>query len=175
MDAQTGNTLSPPQNAAIPTNLPYINFRMKDFSQTSSSYPGSDACAAQILELAEAYYDAANALFDTAKKNGPLSYAPARLCSIHAIELFLNAFLRNRGESAESIRARMHNLADEEFVTKLILKKKTAKHLQEMTKRREYLISRYAPERASQHTELNRLTATLEEVRAKTNKYLAQA
>ena len=53
------------------------------------------------------------------------------------------------------------------FVVALGLRKRTAAHLVAMTERREYLISRYAPEQASQHTELNRLRATLEEVRKK--------
>jgi hypothetical protein len=58
-------------------------------------------------------------------------------------------------------------------VAELKLRKKTAEHLQAMTERREYLISRYAPELTSQHTELNRLQATLEEVRKKTAAKLA--
>jgi len=71
------------------------------------------------------------------------------------------------------VRARLHNLADERFVEELKLRKKTAEHLRAMTERREYLISRYAPELTSQHTELNRLQATLEEVRKKTAAKLA--
>lgn len=80
-------------------------------------YPGSQAEVAEIMELAESYYEAAQALFTNARKRRPLSYAPARLCSIHAIELYLNAFLRRSGETPEKVRARMHNLADETFWT----------------------------------------------------------
>ena len=61
----------------------------------------------------------------------------------------------------------MHNLANQEFCNVLRLRKKTGRHLVEMTARREYLISRYAPELTSQHTELNRLRATLTEVQTK--------
>lgn len=136
------------------------------------SYPGSDASVEGIFDLAEAYYEAANALLCTAKKGAPLSYAPARLCAIHATELYINSFLRRAGQSPERIRGRLHNLADKEFVEVLKLRKKTAIHLSEMTKRREYLISRYAPELATQHTELNRLTATLDEVRSKVSQHL---
>ncbi len=137
-----------------------------------TTYPGSSADIQDVVELADAYYDGAVALFQNAKKGERLSYAPARLCSIHAIELYLNVFLRHQGSSPEQIRGRLHNLADPAFVSKLKLKKKTAAHLDAMTERREYLISRYAPELASQHTELNRLTATLEEVREKVTSYM---
>lgn len=136
-------------------------------------YPGTEADPRQILDLAEAYYDAAISLFAGARKGQPLQYAPARLCSIHAIELYLNAFLRNDGEEPGQIRGRLHNLSDARFVAALRLRKKTADHLQAITDRREYLISRYAPEQTSQHTELNRLRATLEEVRKKTSEKLA--
>jgi hypothetical protein len=94
------------------------------------------------------------------------------MCAIHAIELYLNAFLRHEGVAPEEIRKRMHNLAEPRFVDKLKLRKKTALHLKAMTTKREYLISRYAPERITEHTELNRLTATLREVKAKVGKYL---
>ena len=140
--------------------------------QTKRYYPGSHAEIEEIIDLAEAYYEAAKVLFQNGSKGDSISYAPARLCSIHAIELFLNAFLRYEGRSSEQIRGRLHNLADEAFTTKLRLRKKTADHLTAMTEKREYLISRYAPELAFQHTELNRLTATLEEIRSKMIMYL---
>jgi hypothetical protein len=114
---------------------------VKDINGELSRYLGSDASFQDIFDLAEAYCQAANALLCTAKKGEPLTYAPARLCAIHATELYLNAFLRKGGQNAASIRGRLHNLADEEFVEALGLRKKTANHLAEMTKRREYLIS----------------------------------
>ena len=66
----------------------------------------------------------------------------------------------------------MHNLADPTFVAALQLRQKTARHLEELTGRREYLIPRYAPELVSRHTQLNRLTATLVEVMTKLGAYL---
>lgn len=135
-------------------------------------YPGDNADVQDILCLAEAYSDAAAVLLQNAQRGVPLSYAPARLCSIHAIELCLNAFLRSRGIPNCQIRGRMHDLADTDFVDSLSIKKKTAAHLVAMTEKREYLISRYGPEAAKEHTELNRLTATLEEVMRKVKKYL---
>jgi hypothetical protein len=137
------------------------------------SYPGDNAAVQDILRLAEAYHAAATALFQNAQRGAPLSYAPARLCSIHAIELCLNAFLRSRGVPNSEIRARVHNLADTTFIDTLRLRKKTADHLVAMTKKREYLISRYAPEFVEQHSELNRLTATLNEVMSKVTKYIS--
>ena len=138
-------------------------------------YPGSNAEPEDILDLAEAYYEAAISLLEVGKKVDKLRYAPARLCSIHAIELFLNAFLRHGGAAPELVRSRLHNLADDSFVKALRLRQKTALHLDEMTKRREYLISRYAPEAVSQHTELNRLRASLEEIRKKTSAHICAA
>lgn len=94
------------------------------------------------------------------------------MCAIHAIELYLNAFLRHEGVTPEEIRGRLHDLAEATFVDKLKLRKKTAQHLEAMTAKREYLISRYAPERAKEHTELTRLAATLAEVMKKVGKHL---
>lgn len=135
-------------------------------------YPGSTAEVTDIIDLAEAYYDAANALIQAAKKRGRLSYAPARFVSIHAIELFLNAFLRHHGAPPEEVRGRLHNLSDDGFRSELKLRKKTAQHLVDMTQKREYLISRYAPEQVAKHTELTRLNATLKEIRKKTLAHL---
>jgi len=133
-------------------------------------YPGSTASAVELIRLADTYLDAATQLMNSACKKRPLSYAPARLCAIHAIEIYLNAVMRIHGVPAVEIRARMHNLANPEFTALLKLRKKTALHLAEMTARREYLISRYAPDMTAQHTELNRLQATLNEVSTKTRK-----
>jgi hypothetical protein len=134
---------------------------------SENRYPGSLATVREIIDLAEAYYHAANVLFQRAQKEAPLSYAPARFCAIHAIELYLNAFLRHEGVAPEQIRKRMHNLADPTFVATLKLKKKTAQHLETISARREYLIARYAPEQYSQHTELSRLSATMAEIMVK--------
>ncbi len=135
-------------------------------------YPGETASKWQMLDLADEYYQAALTLFKKSQKEAPLSYEPARMCSIHAIELYLNAFLRHEGASPGSIRARNHNLADPAFSAQLKLRKKTADHLAAMTGKREYLISRYAPESIAVHTELNRLTVTLLEVATKVHKYM---
>ncbi|MBX4940099.1 hypothetical protein [Rhizobium binae] len=138
----------------------------------SNEYPGSNANALEVLDLANAYFLASKCLFSESHRHVALPMAPARMCAIHAIELYLNAFLRHEGVAPEEIRKRMHNLVDQRFVAKLQLRKKTALHLQAMTAKREYFISRYAPEQAREHTELNRLAATLVEVMVKVGKYL---
>ncbi|WP_245450346.1 hypothetical protein [Neorhizobium sp. SOG26] len=136
-------------------------------------YPGSNASVREILALANSYYQAAIVLFrESQKKLVPLSSAPARMAAIHAIELYVNAFLRHEGAAPEEIRKRMHNLAEPTLVAKLKLRKRTALHLEEMTARREYLIARYAPERVTDHTELNRLSATLVEVMKKVGEHV---
>ncbi|MCB2402582.1 hypothetical protein ELI49_24355 [Rhizobium ruizarguesonis] len=138
----------------------------------SNEFPGSNAKPWEVLNLANAYSRASILLFSEGQKQVALSIAPARMCAIHAIELYLNAFLRHEGVTPEEIRKRMHNLAEPMFVAKLKLRKKTALHLEAMTAKREYLISRYAPERTKEHTELNRLHATMAEVMAKVRKHL---
>ncbi|MEM9797371.1 MAG: hypothetical protein AAF919_12835 [Pseudomonadota bacterium] len=135
-------------------------------------YPGSQAELHEIVDLAEIYFDTAEKMFSDRVKGEGLAHAPARFCAIHAIELFLNAFLKSEGDRPAQIRGRLHNLCNERFISDLRLKKKTAEHLREITERREYLIARYAPDRTSQHTQINRLQATLREVRKKTRQYL---
>lgn len=144
-----------------------------DEKSTETHYPGDAASVPEIMELANAYNKAALALFESGARGRALNCAPARLCSIHAVELYLNAFLRSRGVPNCQIRARMHNLADEDFVTTLVLRRKTARHLEAITKKREYLITRYGPEVTDGLTEITRLKATLGEVSMKTARVLS--
>lgn len=136
-------------------------------------YPGSQACASELLHLAEVYHQAAIELFENADRRTAISYAPARLCSLQSIELCLNAFLRHSGASCGEIRARRHGLVDETFIQTLRLKKKTAAHLETLTEQREYLLTRYAPDLVSEQSALTRLRATLNEVMQKTKAHLA--
>ena len=131
------------------------------------TYPGSCASAEEVVYLATEYHQAAHTLLQNARKGKPFSRAPARLCAIHAIELYLNAFLLYLGETPGQIRSRQHNLAEKTRLAVdggLTLRKKTAGHLIKMSQDREYLISRYGPETATTLSEVNRLMATLEEV-----------
>lgn len=141
------------------------------------SYPGADASTDDVLYLASWYYQAAFVLWKetsriTVYKYDPLAFMPARLLTIHAIELCLNAFLRHEGLSAKDVRARQHDINEPSFIKALKLKPKTANHLRDLTARREYLAARYAPERSRDLSEINRLEATLAEVMVKVTAYI---
>jgi hypothetical protein len=122
------------------------------------------------VALADEYLLAAELLMQRGRPGEPLSRAPARLCAIHAIELYLNAFLLDRGVSHAQVRAQMHNLADRTELALahgLVLRKLTREHLVKMTDDREYLVSRYGPEMSATLSQVNRLMATLNELAKK--------
>lgn len=140
-------------------------------STKTNSYPGSTAAPADIAALADEYRRASIDLVRAGRKGEPLSRAPGRLCAIHAIELYLNAFLLAGGTPPEQVRSHFHNLAalaERAIASGLDLRKRTSEHLRKVTEDREYLVSRYGPEMTSTLSELNRLMATLEEVSKKT-------
>lgn len=140
-------------------------------------YPGEDASAAQLLALAEQYRVAAHLLLkQQSRPKEPLSRAPFHLTAIHAIELYLNALLMHVGMKAAAIRGMQHNLSlrTKAAVTKgLVLRKRTATHLETISGNREYLASRYGAEMTSSPSQINRLTATLDEVAAKVTKIVS--
>ncbi len=141
----------------------------------TATYPGTATSIPEIMDLAAQYHQAAAVLVLNAEQvggPGPVRYGPARFCAIHAVELCLNAFLRLEGAPPKAVRARMHNLADDRFVTTIGLRRKTAQHLHSLTAQREYLIARYAPDLLAQQSQLNRMMATLVEVQAKTHAFV---
>jgi hypothetical protein len=104
------------------------------------------------------------------RKGEPLSRAPFRFAAIHAIELYLNAFLLHRGQGTGVVRGLQHNLAartDLALREKLVLRRRTVAHLHSMTINREYLVMRYGPETKVTASQVNRLSATLDEVAGK--------
>ncbi len=120
-------------------------------------------------DLADEYRCAAEALFQTGRPRQPLSRAPYRLVAIHAVELYLNAFLLAAGHPCKTVRGLQHDLAARTQLAldaKLGLRKRTMEHLFRLSQTREYLITRYDPE-APAGSELNRLAATLTEVAEK--------
>jgi hypothetical protein len=132
-------------------------------------YPGSGASAAEVISLAEAYRKDAVALLARKRGGEPLLDAPGRLCAVHAIELYLNAFLIKLGKAPEGIRSSRHDLAEKAKLASaggLVLRRRTAIHLATMTQRREYLVLRYEPEMGSL-SQVTRLGATLEEIASK--------
>lgn len=129
--------------------------------------PGDSASVEQILRLAEEYRKAAHSLLTLGRRGDPLSRAPCRLSAIHAVELYLNALLLYKGHEPHCIRKMQHDLSARTKLALdggLSLRKRTADHLSVLTGNREYLVTRYGPEMVSTISQINRLTATLDEV-----------
>jgi hypothetical protein len=137
-------------------------------------YPGAEAKAPEILRLAQAYDRAARGLLELSKGSGELGHAPARFCVIHAVELYLNAFRRSRGEDAASIRSSRHDLSDPALADALSLRVRTRNHLGRLSDDREYLRTRYDPDSLNNLSELTRLTSTLNEIASKVAKAICQ-
>lgn len=131
----------------------------------SGLYPGDDASPNQILALAGEYDSAAQILLSTNTKN---VRRPFRMTALHAIELYLNAHLVHIGFTLANIRGLQHDLATRAAIlaNDLKLREKTKAHLTFITRNREYLVSRYQP-LARELSELNRISATLAEIREK--------
>ena len=137
--------------------------------QSSVSYPGESATAAEVSSLADEYRLAALLLLESGRPKEPKSRAPFRMVAIHAVELYLNAFLLSSGHNAGQVRGLQHNLAaraDLAVELGLVLRKRTREHLHTMSQSREFLVTRYVPSGTSL-SEINRLQATLAEVAQK--------
>jgi hypothetical protein len=138
-------------------------------------YPGELASPGEIRLLADEYRKAARLLQQLGRAGEPLSRAPFRLSAIHAIELYLNAFLLHRGYAPSEIRRMHHNLAertDLAIVGGLRLRSRTTAHLHTLAANREYLVTRYGPELSGTASQINRLEATLAEVSRKVTETL---
>ncbi len=137
-------------------------------------YPGETATPRQMLDLAGEYRRAADALYQTGLPRQPLSRAPYRLAAIHAVELYLNAFLLAAGIAPAELRGLQHDLAsraDFPHSAKLRLRVRTVQHLRRLTEAREYLVTRYDPTTPG-GSQLNRLDATLREVAEKVSAFI---
>jgi hypothetical protein len=133
-------------------------------------YPGSQATIGQFIALADEYFVAAYSLLSQCNRMSPSSSAPARLCAIHAVEMYLNAFLIFHGMTPAAVRGLQHNLAERTTLATgngLSLKSKTQAHLLKIHDQREYLVVRYGPEQVGGLSELNRMFATLKEISTK--------
>ena len=145
-------------------------------AETNKVYPGELATPYQVHMLAHEYRAAAIHLSSLGRPGQPLSRAPFRLAAIHAIELYLNAFLLKRGHPASEIRGLQHNLAERVKLSAsygLQLRAKTAQHINDLAENREYLVTRYGPEMTSMASQLNRLTVTMEEVSMKVSRLMS--
>ena len=136
----------------------------------SGDYPGNGTPVSAILRMADRYRADALALLAPGRRGDPVAAAPGRLLALQAIELYLNAWLRVAGETGRQIRSRQHDLAGRAqaaLASGLGLRRRTASHLARLTADREYLRVRYAPDELGALSQLNRLTATLDEVARK--------
>src|SRR5262245_28709340 len=107
----TAQSLLPFLNNSIPILDHAAQGDILNMSEWSEN-PGSNANAEAIILLADEYCRAAQTLLEDGRKGKPLSLAPSRLCAIHAIELYLNAFLLHCGDNPKQIRRRKHDLAE---------------------------------------------------------------
>lgn len=141
-----------------------------------SIYPGDAATPLVLKLLADEYRQAALFLIERVGKRKPLSRAPARMTAIHAIELYLSAYLLRSGYTHVQIRGLQHDFerrAEQASASGLRLRKRTVEHIKSLNGTREYIATRYAPELAKSWSQLNRLTATLEEVATKVSTSIA--
>lgn len=140
---------------------------MSEPKASRAGYPGSAASAWQILSLAHEYHNSCTHLMIRFEGEEPQALAPARLLAIHAIELYLSAFMLDAGDTPKMVRGLQHDLAGRArraVACGLVLRSKTADHLTRLTSGREYVAARYGPELVRSQSELSRLTATLKEV-----------
>ncbi len=136
---------------------------------TRDAAPGPDASADELLLFAQSYHAAASTLM-ASKETFPLAAAPARYCALHAIELYLDAFLRIAGEPAGRLRLHGHDLrirAALAIARGLKMRRKTALHLVRLSADRAYQVARYGPQRPEPKSETNRMAATLDEIACK--------
>ena len=139
-------------------------------SEAQQPYPGEMAAPEQLLLLADEYRRAAHLLRPLGRPGEQLSRAPFRLLAIHAIELYLNALLLHRGHTPSQVRGLQHDLAQRSelaVAAGLKLRSRTAAHLAAIARNREYLVIRYGPELHRTSSQINRLTATLDELAKK--------
>jgi hypothetical protein len=139
-------------------------------SVAKKPYPGDAANVSQLLQLANEYCRAAHSLLTTNNSSTSHFAAPGRMLAIHAIELYLNVYLLHVGLRADEIRGMQHDLSargDLVVVKGLKLRKLTEAHLNNLAGNREYLVLRYDPGWKASASQINRLTATLDEIAKK--------
>ncbi|MBB3289027.1 MULTISPECIES: hypothetical protein [unclassified Rhizobium] len=161
-----------PELRTMLKDLIRLQERSRPKSCNGPGYGGSPASVRDILNLATQYQDAANKL---GKGSSKPSHLPLRLLSLHAIELYLNAFLLAKGVEAATIRSLRHDLSQRSRIASeagLVLRKRTMAHLAALYSSNEYHVSRYAPERASTLSQVTRVLATLDELSRKVRKIL---
>lgn len=141
-------------------------------SCNGSAYPGKAAGVRGILNLAKQYQDAARKLGEGSSKP---NQAPQCLLALHAMELYLNAFLLAKGVDPSAICGLQHALGERARLASeagLILRKRTVAHLATLSASNEYDVVNYAPELTSTLPQVNRVIATVDELSRKVRKAL---
>lgn len=143
---------------------------------TARTPPSTDKPATtpkELVELAQSFVAASETYLALKGKTDPLAQAPYRFNAIHAIELYLTAYLQLNKHEPEEIRDLQHDLKERTArATKagLVLRKRTISHLGKMTSTREYVETRYHPAALKKLSQPTQLLATLKEVREKVEK-----
>jgi hypothetical protein len=136
----------------------------------------------ELVQLAQSYFEASEKFLRPCKKadkkakkspHQTLAHAPYRFNAIHAIELYLSAYLQLNKHEPQEIRDLQDNL--EERTTRatkagLVLRKRTISHLGKLTSTREYVETRYHPAALKKLSQPTQLLATLNDVRQKVEK-----
>ncbi|UEQ85950.1 hypothetical protein I8E17_35060 (plasmid) [Rhizobium sp. AB2/73] len=136
------------------------------------AYPGKAADVRGILDLAARYRDAANTLGEGVSK---LNHLPRRLLALHSIKLYLDALLLANGLDRQTICSFEHDFNERTRIAMdigLVLRKRTAAHLETLSSSREYLAASYGPETTATLSQMNRVMATLDELSLKVRKML---
>lgn len=131
----------------------------------------------ELANLARSFSEATDKLLGLCKKGKPLTHAPYRFAAIHAIELYLTAYLQLNNHEPKTIRGLQHDLAKRtDHATKagLKLRKRTIAHLRQLTSNREYVETRYHPAAMKNLTQPNAIIATLKDVEDKVMKVVAR-
>ena len=137
-----------------------------------AAYPGKAADVRGILDLATRYREAANTLGEGVSKPNHL---PRRLLALHSIKLYLDALLLASGLDRETICGFERDLNERTRIAMdmgLVLRKRTAAHLETLSSSREYLAASYGPETTATLSQMNRVMATLDELSRKVRKML---
>jgi hypothetical protein len=120
---------------------------MQNKKSETSAYPGEKMSPGQMLALAHEYKRIAQSLDKLEIKSRPIALAPFRFAAIHAIELYINAYLLFRGVEARELRKINHDLVRRQIWAHelgLVLRSKTIERIGQIMLNREYLSARYS-------------------------------
>lgn len=142
--------------------------------------PGSvhrhESDAEEIVGLARIYAACASDLAAAVVGGGVARQAPARFCAVHAVELYLNAYLRHCGMPGAELRRMCHDQSARlmhAMARGLRLPNGTALHIIRMSEDRDYLRLRYELSAAATLAPMTRIAATLRDVGAAVDAALA--